>query len=152
MKRLKLIAVSFISLVMVALGVSLQGCASGPTNISAERIVVQAGVMKLVEKAARPAEKAARIVAAVDLAQTLLTDTTATVDTLRSALLKRVAERELPPSEKLLAIEVINAIAAEVEQRVGTGLLSPGAIVSINTVLSWVETTAAMYVQESRAT
>lgn len=139
---------------VLAVGLAIiSACSSAPDRpLVAERLVVQAATMKVIENAGRPAEKAERIVKAVELAKTLLLDTSVTVDVLRSALLKRVNEQGLPLSEKVLAIEVINVVSAEVESRVGQGLLSPDAIVSINTVLSWVESTASLYVSEPRAT
>lgn len=133
-------------LTLMAAAFMTVACASTPQGERAERVVVQASVMHVIETAGRPAEKAQRIVDAVALARTLLTDTTVTVGTLRSALLARVAQRDLPMSEKLLALEVINTLSDEVEKRVGAGMLDANALLSINTVLTWVSDAATLYV------
>lgn len=124
----------------------LVGCASlsGPSN-TGERLGVQLATMTLIEHAALPAAKAARIVEAVKAVRTLL-DTTTSVGKLRSALLERVAQENPSPAERLAAVELVNALADEVERRLGSGFLSADAIVSVNTVLSWVEDAASAYV------
>jgi len=133
---------------ILACATLVAGCSSTPSGERRERLVVQATTMTLIERANRPAEKAARVLEAVKQAQTLLLDNDTTVDRLRSALLERVAERELPPSEKLIALEVIATISDAVEQRLGGGVLSPDAIVSVNAVLGWIESAAVLYVQD----
>lgn len=130
----------------------LSACASTPEGERAERIVIQASVLHIIEQSAQPAQKAQRIVEAVKLARTLLTDETVTVAALRSALLKRVGERDLPVSEKLVALEVINTLSDEVEKRVGSGILSPDSLVTVNTVLDWVSDATAFYVPIQTAT
>lgn len=130
----------------------VSGCASTPQGQRAERIVIQASVLHIIEQSAQPAQKAQRIVEAVKLARTLLTDETVTVAALRSALLKRVGERDLPASEKLVALEVINTLSDEVEKRVGSGILSPDSLVTVNTVLDWVSDATAFYVPIQTAT
>lgn len=128
------------------------GCASTPEGKRAERIVVQAAVLHIIEQAPQPSQKAQRIVESVKLVRNLLLDNTATVGTLRSALLARLGERDLPASEKLVALEVINRLSDEVETRVGSGILSPDSLVTINGVLDWVTDAAAFYVPIQSAT
>lgn len=137
---------SFRGLLSVAVVLGLTACASAPNGQRAERIVVQAATMRIIETAAQPAVKAQRVTEAVKMARTLLRDEYVTVGLLRSALLKRVKDHDLPMSEKLAALEVISALSAEVEKRVGSGVLSPYSIVSVNTVLDWVSDAAVFYV------
>jgi hypothetical protein len=94
----------------------------------------------LIEQSSRPAVRAAEIVESIDRLQTLLTDQTTTVGDLRGALLRRVAERDLTPGEKALALQIVSRLAESVEKKVGAGFLSPDAIVSLNAVLGWSET------------
>ncbi len=124
----------------------LTACATTPNGQRAERIVVQAAVLHVIERASIPSVKAQAIVGAVKLVHTLLLDDNASVSALRSALLARVAERDLPPAEKLVALEVVNALSDEVERRVGSGVLSPDAVLKVNTVLDWVLDATVLYV------
>lgn len=135
------------SILTVASVLLLSACASTPQGQRAERIAVQGATVALIEHSDNPADKAARVVQAVDLVQTLLLDQQTTVGDLRAALLRRVGERELSPGEKVIALEVIASLGDVVEQKVGKGYLSPEAVLSVNEVLSWVENTAALYVR-----
>lgn len=143
-------------LLVAAAAFALTACATfgggTPEGQRAERIVVQASILHIIETAAQPSQKAQRITEAVKLVRTALLDDSATVGALRSALLKRVAERELPLSEKLVALEVINTLSDEVEKRVGSGILSPDSIVGVNTILGWITDAAAFYVPVQSAT
>lgn len=136
----------------IAALVFLSGCASTPEGQRAERIVVQGAILHIIEQSASPSQKAQRIVESVKLVRTLLLDETITVGVLRSALLARLGERDLPASEKLVALEVINRLSDEVETRVGSGILSPDSLVTINGVLDWITDAAAFYVPIQPAT
>lgn len=140
----------FRALLLAGLTLLVTACASTPEGQRAERIVVQAATLRIIETAAQPSQKAQRINEAVKLARTTLLDESVTVDALRGALLKRVGERvadgKMPLSEKLVALEVINTLSDEVEKRVGSGILSPDSIVTVNTVLDWVSDATAFYV------
>lgn len=129
---------------------ALAGCASlsSPSNTTGERLGVQLATMTLIEHSGQPAAKAVRVVEAVKAVRTLLDDNTS-VGKLRSALLARIAQENPSPAERLAAVELVNALADEIEKRLGAGLLSPDAIVSVNTVLSWVEDAAGAYVPQA---
>jgi hypothetical protein len=131
-----------------AAGLAIAGCASISGAPDRTRFEVEAATVLLIEQSGRPAERAAEIVESVDRLQTLLIDQNTTLGDLRNALLRRVAERDLSPGEKALALQVVSRIAEGVELKVGAGHLSPEAIVSLNTVLGWAENMAALYVQD----
>lgn len=123
------------------------GCSTNPTGSDrGSRLGVTAGTMVLIERSGSPAEKAAKVLEAVKRVRTLLDDKS-TVGDLRSALLARVAKENPSPAERLVAIEFVNAVADEVERRIGVGYLTPDAIISINAVLDWVADAASAYVQ-----
>lgn len=122
-------------------------CSTLGSGDRGERIIVQASVMTLIERSGQPAAKATKVLEAIAQVQTLLLDDSTNVARLRTALTDRVAERDLQPSEKLIALEVINSISDAVEKRLGEGFLSPEAIVSVNAVLDWVKSVAVLYVQ-----
>ena len=130
---------------------ALAGCGVVPVGTDGDdrtRFEVEAATVLIIEQAGQPAKRAAEIVDSIDKLQTLLSDESATVGDLRGALLKRVAERDLSPGEKALALQVVARIAENVEKKVGAGFLSPESIVSINTVLSWAEGMASLYVSD----
>lgn len=127
--------------------VLVSGCATTPEGDDRERFAVEAGIVLILENSSRPAERAAEIVEAVDKLQNMLTHEQTTVGELRSALLKRVNERNLSPGEKVLALQVVARIAEQFERRVGSGILSPHSVISIDRALGYAENMAALYVQ-----
>jgi hypothetical protein len=135
---------AFIGAALAVAVMVLVGCASTPDGQRGERLMVQGSVVALIERAADPAQKAQRIALAIKASRTLLLDDTVTVGGLRNALLTRAAG--LSPGEKLVALEVITALSNDVERRVGSGVLSPDARVSVNTVLDWVNDVTILYV------
>lgn len=126
----------------------LFGCASLDTESTRDRLGVQATTMALIERADNPAAKASSVLESVAKARTLLDMADVSVSDIRVALLARVAERDLSPLEKMVALEAINALSDEVEIRLGAGMLDPAERISVNTVLSWVEGAARLYVSK----
>lgn len=135
-------------LLLAAAALALTGCATTPDGQDKERFATEAGVVLVLENSSRPAERAAEIVETIDKLQNMLTHEQTTVGDLRSALLKRVAERDLSPGEKALALQVAARIAEQIEQRVGKGYLSADSVISIDRVLGWAENMAALYVSD----
>jgi hypothetical protein len=114
------------------------------------RIAIEGATVALIEYKNKTPEakaaKAARVLEYTNAARTLIgSDPETTVVKLREALTLRAAERDLSPGQKLIALEAINTICDEVELRVGKGVLSAEAVVSVNKVLGWVETVAKLY-------
>lgn len=134
--------------VLAVAALAVSACAMTPDTERRDRLAVQSATMALIERADIPAEKAERIADAVDKARTLLSLAEVSVQDIRVALSARIAERaeHLSPLEKLAANELIDAIASEVEGRIGAGVLSPEQRVSVNKVLDWVEVATVFYV------
>lgn len=132
--------------VLVCAVVMVSGCATTPDGQDKERFAVEAGVVLVLENSSQPAQRAVEIVESIDKLQNLLQHEQTTVGDLRSALLKRVAERDLSPGEKALALQVVQRVAEQIEQRVGKGYLSPDTVISVDRVLGWAEGMAALYV------
>lgn len=128
--------------------IMLTGCALNPDSATRDRLGVQAATMVLIERSSDSTAKAQSIIATVDKTRTVLDLADVSAADIRVALLARVAERELSPLEKLAALEFINAVADEVERRLGAGVLTPEQRVSVNTVLDWVELAASAYVPD----
>lgn len=135
---------------------TLSACSTTPDTARRDRLGVQATTMALIERADNPADKAARVIEAVEATRTMLELTDVSVGDLKGALLTRVAERyeagKLTPLERLAALEVITEVSAEVERRLGLGVLTADTRVKVNTVLDWVEDSARIYVPVKRDT
>lgn len=139
-----------ISILAAGLVLALSSCATinslDASKQQQARIAVEGGTVALIERSSDKAAKAAQVLEYTAKAKTLLLDTGTTVGALRAALLQRVAERNLSPGEKLLALETINTVSDYVEQRIGAGVLNADGVLAVNTVLGWVESTAKLYV------
>lgn len=128
--------------------VAVSGCATTPEGDDRERFAVEAGVVLILENSGQPAKRAAEMVESIDKLQNILMHEQTTVGELRSALLKRVNERTLSPGEKVIALQVVSRVAEQFEKRVGSGILSPDSVISVDRVLGYAENMAALYVQE----
>ena len=126
---------------IAALVAVLSGCASLQGSAT-EKLVVQAATMKFIE--ANPGE-ADRIEKAVTQARVWLDTDGVTIADLRSAMQARIDGSDLAPSDKLLATALADVVAAELDVRIGAGVISPEKKQTVNTVLGWVEQAAAFY-------
>lgn len=125
--------------------VLLQGCASVNTQSATQKLVVQAATMKFIEASDDRAAKAKRIVDAADQAKIWLDMDGVSIADLQAAMSQRIAESDLEPSDKLLASALVEVIVADLDARIGAGVLSPESRATVNTVLGWVEQAAGFY-------
>lgn len=125
---------------------TLAACASSPSRMAAERLVVQAATMKVIEADADRAAKAARVIAAVSEARVLVDTDGVTLAEIQAAVMRRLAERGLEPSDMLLATALVDVVGLELQGRIGDGLLDPEKRVTVNTFLAWIEQAAHFYV------
>lgn len=132
------------SIVFAAVLAVLSGCASFQGSAT-EKLVVQAATMKVIEAGSDRVEKAARIIAAADAARVWLDMDGVTLSDLRSAMVERIAAADIEASDKLLATALVDVVVAELDMRIGDGLISPEKRVRVNTVLSWIVQAAAFY-------
>lgn len=134
---MKSLIVSFVAVL------ALSGCATLGTGSAGEKLVIQAATMKVIEADEDRAAKAAKIRAAVDQARVWLDMDGITLADLRSAMLARIGGLE--PSDRLLAAALIDAVAVELEARIGDGILDADKRVRVNAVLSWIAEAASFY-------
>lgn len=132
------------SILFATVLVAISGCASFQGSAT-EKLVVQAATMKVIEAGADRAAKAARIIAAADAARVWLDTDGVTLPELRDAMVARIAAADIEASDKLLATALVDVVVAELDLRIGDGLISPEKRVTVNTVLSWVVQAAAFY-------
>lgn len=131
--------------IAAVLAVALAGCASFNTSGASEKLIVQAATMKFIESSDDRAGKAARIARAADQARVWLDTDGVTVADLQVAMLERIAAADLEPSDKLLASALVDVLVAELNVRIGQGVISPEKRATVNAVLGWVEQAASFY-------
>lgn len=129
----------------IVMAVALTGCATLGSGSAAEKLVVQVATMKFIEAGDDRAAKAARIVKAAAQARVWLDTDGVTIADLHSAMMARIASADLEPSDKLLAAALVDVVAAELDTRIGAGVISPEKRATVNAVLSWVEQAASFY-------
>lgn len=129
----------------IVMAVALTGCATLGSGSAAEKLVVQVATMKFIEAGDDRAAKAAKIVSAAAQARVWLDTDGVSLSDLQSAMLARVNAADLEPSDKLLAAALVDVIAAELNARIGEGVISPEKKATVNAVLAWVEQAASFY-------
>ena len=102
--------------------------------------------MKVIEADADRAAKAARVIAAVSEARVLVDTDGVTLAEIQAAVMRRLVERGLEPSDLLLATALVDVVGLELQGRIGDGLLDPEKRVTVNTFLAWIEQAAHFYV------
>lgn len=123
----------------------LTGCASLTGSSASEKLIVQVATMKFIEAGDDRAAKAAKIVSAAAQARVWLDTDGVSLSDLQSAMLARVNAADLEPSDKLLAAALVDVVAAELNVRIGEGVISPEKKATVNAVLAWVEQAASFY-------
>jgi len=125
--------------------VMFTGCASLTGTSASEKLIVQVATMKFIEAGDDRAEKAAKIVSAAAQARVWLDVEGVSLADLQAAMLARVNAADLEPSDKLLAAALVEVVAAELNVRIGEGVISPEKKATVNAVLAWVEQAASFY-------
>lgn len=116
---------------------AMSGCTL--TQDARAKLAVQYATLKLIESDDDPVAKAARIRLVANEAL-YLTDQEdrVTAALIESAVRHKINWGALSLADRMAADALITAIREEVEARVGSGDLDPEAMISVQTVLSWV--------------
>lgn len=134
------------ALLAFAIGLAMfdmSGCATlGSTSGQAtEQLVVEYATIKVVKAGGTLAQqqaKQAKIITIATQAQTVLGSPSVTLAALQAAVNAQIASLKLAPEDQMLADALVQMVAAEVADKVGTGALSAAQVVTVNTVLGWV--------------
>jgi len=138
----------YAAILAAVLGLSA-GCAtmqSGQSNVAVQ-LIVQASTMKYIERADladRPA-RAAAVAFEVGQAKKMLDFEGVTVADIKTAVINRLKTKGLEPSDMLLAMAVVDVATAELDAKIGAGIISAEQRVTVNAVLGWVEQATAFY-------
>jgi hypothetical protein len=122
----------------------LTGCASFNSGGGAERLAITYATMKYVESSNQPAERAERVIAVAEEAKSFLDTGTASLDLLQAAVVERLPA-DLSAADRLLANALIQTIVAELQTRVGAGIIPPDQAYQVSTVLGIVIDAAEAY-------
>lgn len=145
-----LIAAAAIAVILIMKGCGTLSTADDDIRV---QLAIQVGTGKFIEAAGKDeAVRADRAMKVQKLAQDgqswLKVGETTTMAELKSAVLTRIAESDLQPSDKLLANALANYLASEVQERVDDGVLSAEEVESVNNILQLVEGAASIYLIE----
>jgi hypothetical protein len=143
-KMLSFMKGTVLSLVLAAC-VAVTGCASLVQNVDQAKIVVQLSTMKVVEAGKDRHARAEQIQKIAAEAAVLLDASSVSVDVVADAVRVRVASLHLEPSDAILANMLIDAVASDLKQKVGDGVIEPDKKVRVNAVLTWVSDAARFY-------
>lgn len=123
----------------------LAGCAStGAGSFNAGQLAIQYATLKVID---RNPEKAARVHALANEALTwTMAGEYAALDELEARVRTRIVEEANPdPADMLLIDALLAATRAELEARIGDGVLDEATRVRVNEVLGWIIAATAPY-------
>lgn len=128
---------------LLAVGMQVSGCAltTLQSNPSA-RLAVTYATLKVIEDGADPQQRAEKVLSIATEAREFIETDALNLSQLEAALRARLADENLSPSDQLLADALILTVVAELEAKVGSGMLSPEQKLTVGTVLGWVITAA----------
>lgn len=130
---------------VIAVWAIAAGCASLDVNSTVEKIAIQQATMRYIEDGAGRAERADRIVKAVQDARIMLDMEGVRLADLQAAMMARITKADLEPSDRALLLALADVAVSAVNVEIGDGVLSPEKRVRVNAVLAWVEQAASFY-------
>lgn len=116
----------------------------------ASMVVVKQAAGRYIERADDWQARAARVREVAEKALLASGGEAVELAQIRSAALAAIDFGEMTPADRDLALLLVNAIASEVERRVGVGELVAGELVTVQQVLGWVVDTARAYESAGR--
>lgn len=121
----------------------LAGCATLDKHENTAKLAVTYGTLKAVEQGLDPT----RIRTVAQDIKALATGEAVTIASLQEVVSTQLAGMELSPADRYLADALVQAVVAELQTRIGTGILSPEQSVQVGMVLQWVIDATALYKQ-----
>jgi len=142
---MKKVMIALVAAVGLICGFLMQGCASLGQNVATEKLVIQYATMKVIEADQDAmAERAGKIDEIARHAQLFLNTDTADIALLSAEVHKRLPA-DLSPADRVLANALIDTVMAELQARVGSGLVPPDKKLQVNAVLGWIREAAYFY-------
>lgn len=134
----KLIRSSFITCLILTV---ISGCAFFNSNQTALRLTITYATQKVIERGDtldEQRQKAANIKRIATDVRALVAGDQVTLESLQSVVNKELEKVQLSPADRTLANEFVKAIIAELQTKIGNGLLKPSDLVAVTTVLDWI--------------
>lgn len=133
-------------LLVTLLAISLVGCATIEKNPNTAKLVTQYAVLKFAEQSSadRRAERLANVKRIATDVKAIATNESASISILQSAVDVQIAKLNLSAADKLLARGLVDMISQELTKRVGAGVLSPEAKLTVAQVMDWIVEAASM--------
>lgn len=122
----------------IVIAVAVSACGTLPTHDASARLAVTYATMKVIEAGDQPVTRAEKVASIARDAKRFLSGEAVSVGLLEDAVLARISTENLSPADRMLAQALVGAVAAELEGRVGQGLLGADQVLVVNTVLDWV--------------
>lgn len=119
----------------------VSGCATTRGGVDFAELAIQIATAEYIDGSA---EKASRILAVTDqVLRVLDQDAEATVSELRVVALEAIDLQSLSPGAQIAVMRLVDNMAYELDQRIGSGALASDRVVAIRDVLSWSRMYAA---------
>lgn len=148
---------TLVAATVVALA-ALVGCASllpkaspdgQAASLPVQEIAVQFATGKFIEGGGDPSarrQRAAQVRAVVLAVQAVAADNVdTTIDQLETVARAKIAAAPMESSDRLLALTLVTACAAELKSRIKSGVIKPETRVQLAQVLGWVLSVTAAY-------
>jgi hypothetical protein len=127
--------------IFAAVALSLSGCTTGSAlRPVAAQLAVQYATLKVIENNPDHAGRIAEISASVRAAASGQAATVAVIDSLIRA---QIRWEKLSPADVNLVNILLLAVRAELEARVGSGVIDSQAMLTVAQVAGWIEQAAA---------
>jgi len=131
---------------ILLLALCLGACAWMKDNPQTAKLIIQVATMKVIEGGGDKVTRAQRVSVIVGDAKSLLGGEQLSLPALRQAITFRLANEDLTPSDQLLADALVDAVDAELQKRIGEGLLNPEQVIQVKDVLDWITEAAQVYI------
>lgn len=126
--------------------VALAGCAALSQHSAAVQLIVSQATMRYIEQAPVPerAARAARVIEVAKKIESVASGEPVTISQLAALALNAIPSN-LPPSDRALAVSVIQIAAQELSNKVGEGVISAEQLVTVKAVVQAIADAAEIY-------
>lgn len=128
----------------------LAGCQTLKDNRAVTLLGIDQATLRVIERADDPQQRAQRIAdIAVDAIAFVSAEEMATVDTVLSLVTDRAQWDKLSVADERLVRQLINLAAAEISERIESGIISETDKVFVIDVLTTIESAALYYLDQT---
>lgn len=135
------------ALLLSALALCVVGCANTDpkTNELLAQVTITHATQSVIEKSAKPAERAAKLHSIALEARALLSGENVALPNLEKAVRDRLVNERLTPADYTLIDTLVRTIAYELSRRVGAETLDSEQRLAVGQVIDLVIATSSLY-------